>query len=225
MATDTSHVRRAAIWRLARAQHGVVSADQLARLRLSPAAIRHRARRGSLHRIHPGVYAVGRPELGPRGHWMAAVLASGSGAALSDLSAARLWEIVRRAPGRIHVTLPRGVDRRPAGITIHRRRQVKGDVVERDGIPVTSPIRTLIDLATRLDRRGLERAVNEADRIDLVSPEDLRSAIAGRRERGVGVLRGLLDRRTFRLTDSELERRFLGLVRRAQLPLPDTGSV
>jgi very-short-patch-repair endonuclease len=97
-------------------------------------------------------------------------------------------------------------------------------VREREGIRVTSPIRTVIDLATQLDSRHLERIVNAADRLDLVNPESLRTAIArmsGRR--GVPHLRRVLDRRTFTLTDSELERRFLRLVRRAGLPMPQTG--
>jgi very-short-patch-repair endonuclease len=91
------------------------------------------------------------------------------------------------------------------------------------GIPVTSPIRTLVDLATRLSAPQLEAAVNEADKLGLVDPERLRRALEGMtRQRGVTPLRRLLDSRVFRLTDSELERRFLRLVRRARLPMPET---
>jgi very-short-patch-repair endonuclease len=75
----------------------------------------------------------------------------------------------------------------------------------------------------RLDAAGLERAVNEADRLDLVDPEGLRNALGDyRRERGVARLRRLLDRRTFRLTRSELEQLFLPLAEQAGLPLPMT---
>ncbi len=88
---------------------------------------------------------------------------------------------------------------------------------------MTTPIRTLVDLATQLRRGPLERAVNEADKRELVDPETLRSALdAYRGQPGVARLRKLLDRRTFRLTDSELERRFLPLVAAAGLPLPLT---
>jgi very-short-patch-repair endonuclease len=93
-----------------------------------------------------------------------------------------------------------------------------------DAIPVTDPVRTLIDLASRLPQGRVEAAVNAADRFDLVSPEELRSRLAIKpHPRGVAALRRLLDDRTFGLTDSELERRFLILVRRAGLPQPDTG--
>jgi very-short-patch-repair endonuclease len=97
-----------------------------------------------------------------------------------------------------------------------------GELATRAGIPLTSPIRTLVDLACLIESGPLERAVNEADRLDLVDPMRLREALEGLRGPGVGRLRALLDRRTFRLTDSELERRFLALVRRAGLPLPRT---
>jgi hypothetical protein len=78
--------------------------------------------------------------------------------------------------------------------------------VIRDGIPVTAPVRTLIDLATELGPLGIERSVNEADKRDLIDPEALRSALddyAG--EPGVKILRRVLDKRTFRLSDSGLE--------------------
>jgi len=88
---------------------------------------------------------------------------------------------------------------------------------------VTCVVRTLIDIACSLSSGALERAVNEGDRLDLIDPEALRMALDGYPgQRGVARLRGLLDRRTFRLTDSELERWFLPQVRRAGLPLPLT---
>jgi very-short-patch-repair endonuclease len=88
---------------------------------------------------------------------------------------------------------------------------------------VTSAARTLIDLATVLEAPQLEAAVNEADKLGLTDPELLRRFISDRPGlEGAPLLRSLLDRRTFRLTDSELERRFLRLVRRAGLPPPRT---
>jgi very-short-patch-repair endonuclease len=98
------------------------------------------------------------------------------------------------------------------------------DVDGRRGIPVTTPVRTLIDLAAVLSPAAVESAVNAADKLDMVDPETLRAEIEARsRVRGLPALRRLLDRRTFRLTDSDLERRFLRLVAKAGLPTPDTG--
>jgi len=94
------------------------------------------------------------------------------------------------------------------------------------GIPATSPGRTLIDLGARLSERQLEAAISEADRLDLIDPESLRELVGLRpRVRGVARLRAVLDARTFRLTDSALERRFLRLVATAGLPVPETGRV
>ncbi len=177
-----------------------------------------------MHPVHRGVYAVGRPELTRHGRWMAAVLACGPGAVLSHLSGGALLGIVENDGFDIEVSITASSFRRRPGIRVHRRlRLTTADVGTYDGIPVTSPVRTLLDLATRLGPRALERAINAADALDLIDPESLRAELDRRDgQRGVSALRRLLDRRTFRLTDSELERRFLRLVARAGLPAPLT---
>jgi very-short-patch-repair endonuclease len=82
----------------------------------------------------------------------------------------------------------------------------------------------LVDIAARLNQPQLEAAINRADKRGLVDPETLRSALdRWPRVPGVAVLRKTLDRRTFTLTDSELERRFLPIARAAGLPQPQTG--
>ena len=92
-----------------------------------------------------------------------------------------------------------------------------------DRIPVTSPAQTLIDLAVRHDRMTVERMVDEADRLDLITPPKLRAALVEHRgERGVARLGAWLDRRTFRLTRSRLERFFLPIASQAGLPVPET---
>ncbi|HEX8856243.1 MAG TPA: DUF559 domain-containing protein [Thermoleophilaceae bacterium] len=156
---------------------------------------------------------------------MAAVLACGAGAALSHHSAAVLWRIRKQQLRGIEISVPAARRSHRAGINIHRRRAFSDDdVTECHGIPVTTPICTLIDLAaTTLSDNELEAAVNEADKLDLADPEALRAALDHHGKRpGVTRVRRLLDRRTFALTDSELERRFLPIARRAGLPMPKT---
>lgn len=208
---------------MAARQHGVVAGRQLLELGLSARGIRHRVTTGRLHRVERGVYAVGRPELSARGRWMAAVLGAGRGAVLSHGSAAALWGVAPVAHP-VEVTVPASSGRSRPGVRICRRRELaRADVDTRDGIPVTSIIRTLVDMASRLDRGRMERMVNEADRLDLVDPEGLQGGLERYRgQRGVGRLRALLDRQTFRLTDSELERRFLPLAASAGLAYPLT---
>ena len=212
------------VWDLAARQHGVVARRQLLALGISGQTVKRRVASGRLHRVRRGVYAVGRPGLTRKGEWMAAVLCCGDEACLSHASAAALWAIRPERGGEIHVSVPVSADRRPAGVVVHRRSALdRHGVTVRHGIPVTTPVRTLVDLATRLAPRQLEAAVSEADKLDLVDPEGLRAALQELRGTpGVRPLRELLDRGTFRLTDSELERRFLPIARAAGLSEPLT---
>ncbi len=157
---------------------------------------------------------------------MAAVLSCGEQAVLSHSSAAALWNIsAEQEPGTTEVSVPVEVARKRPGIVVHRRAALLAeDVTHRDRVPVTTPLRTIVDLAACLKRERLERAVNEADKRDLIDVRALPGAVGSRPQApGIAVLRELLDRHTFTLTDSELEQRFLPLVRGAGLPMPQTG--
>ena len=188
------------------------------------AAVEHRVKTGRLHLISRGVYAVGRPELTPHGRWMAAVLVCGDGAALSHRSAAELWGIGYEEKDRIDVTVRRECRIRRGGLKVRARAFLsERSVTRRHGIPVTHPVQTLIDLATELKIMRLERAVNEADKLDLVDPETLRTALDGYVGMpGVKTLRTMLDRHTFRLSDSDLEIFFRPLALAAGFPFPLT---
>lgn len=193
---------------------------------MSAQAIQHRIAKGRLHPVERGVYAVGRPELSRRGRWMAAVLSCGPRAALSYGSAAALWGVEEERRGAIEVsTSSRSVQRRSRMLVYRRPNLQRSDVVVNHGIPVTSIVCTLIDIAGRLDRANLERAVNEADRLGLIDPETLFEALEQHPgKRGIGRLREMLAPFAFRLTDSELERRFLRIVGEVGLPVPLTGQ-
>jgi very-short-patch-repair endonuclease len=199
---------------------------QLLELGLTKSEIDHRVARGRLHLIGRGIYAVGRPEIDRRGRWMAAVLSCGPTAVLSHWAAAAHWGVVASGCTQVDVSVRTCSHREVTGVRLHRRGGLRPeDVTTHEGIPVTTPIQTLIDLAGEMNDRRLERAVNEADRLDLVDPETLLRALDSFPSRcGVARLRALLGARVFRLTDSELERRFLRLVRRAKLPAPQTGA-
>jgi very-short-patch-repair endonuclease len=206
-------------WVLVREQHGVIARRQLVALGFTDDAIRHRISRGRLRSIWRGVYAVGRPELTRHGRWMAAVLACGSNAVLSHKTAAVLWGIRPSGPAFIEVCVPPRTFRRYRGIRIHRRALTIEDVTRHERIPVTSPAQTLIDLGLILAPGALEATINEADKLGLIDPEALRAAAERRRGcAGTRAIKAVLDRRTFALTESELERRFLALVRRAGMP-------
>ncbi len=212
------------VWALACRQHGVVARWQLLELGYSADAIRHRIRVGRLHQIHRGVYAVGRPEITREGRWMAAVLACGPGAVLSHGNAAVLWGLSEGQRGPIEISVPRTRRCRIPQLTVHRRHpKALADATTHNRIPVTGPVRTLVDLAARAARPELETLINQADKLDLIHPEQLRSALDNLKgEPGVPALREVLDLSTFTLTDSELERLFLPIARRVGLPNPET---
>jgi very-short-patch-repair endonuclease len=209
---------------LAGRQHGVASRRQLRHLGLSDDAIDRRIAAGRLHRLHRGVYAVGHTVIGARGRWMAAVLACGDGAALSHEAAAALWGIRRRDAARIDVTVPTtaGRSQRP-GLRIHRTRMLRPDeVTAADGIPVTTPARTLLDLAATLDTDALKRALDRAEILELTDYPTL-DAVARAHPEHPGSTRLRRTLRTYvagTVTRSSLEELFLALCRRHGLPAP-----
>ena len=155
---------------------------------------------------------------------MGAILACGEDAVLSHQSAAALWGILNRSPV-IDITVPRNRRVSRPGITVHSATHAPlSPHTTRDRIPVTSPIQTLVDLASMLPDARLEAAINEADKRDLVAPPELRTAVedAEPRRPGVARLRAVLDHHALTLTDSHLERLFLPIASRAGLTRPRT---
>lgn len=223
MAGSDVETRSVRAWELARRQHGVVARRQLLELGFSANAVEHRLKKGRLRPARRGIYLVGWPGITPERRWMAAVLACGDGA-LSHRSAATLLGIGTERLGRIDVSVRRPHNFRLPGIRVHVREALRDDDLgTRRGIPLTQPVRTLIDLATELTPHELERAVNEADKHDLIDPESLRDALdshAG--EPGVRPVRTLLDKQTFRLSDTELEVLFRPIAAAAGLSTPLT---
>jgi hypothetical protein len=222
---DSKRSRRA--WELAGRQHGVVARRQLLALGFNSREIEHRVARGRLHLVMRGVYAVGWPRLTAKRRWMAAVLACGDNAMLSHRSAATLWEIGTEKRGAIDISVARRCELKRPGLRVRGRPTLAAmDIASRDSIPITSPVLTLVDLATELGPLGVERAVNEADKRDLIDPETLRVALdsyAG--QPGAPLLRSLLDKRTFRLSDSDLEILFRPITVAAGLSPPLTKQV
>ncbi len=146
---------------------------------------------------------------------------------LSHHSAAALWGIGKEKGGIVDVSVRCRCELRRPGLRVRGRPSLAPeDITAVDDIPVTSIVQTLVDLATELPPRRLERAVNEADKRDLVDPETLRAALDRHRgEPGVRLLRKLLDKRTFRLSDSDLEILFRPIAVEAGLPTPLTKQV
>ena len=200
------------IARLASGQHGLVTVGQLRRLGVGRGSIAHRLRVGRLHRVRTGVFAVGHPSLSLEARLLAAVMACGEHAILSHQHAAHLWELlppwIELDLATINVSVPPGSRRgRRPGLEVHRLAIEDRDRTARRGIPVTSPSRTLVDLASRVAPRTLERAIDQALTDRLVTAPGLHSALdrAGS-SRGTRSLRALLaaTERFETVTQSEL---------------------
>jgi very-short-patch-repair endonuclease len=234
-----------AVLQLAARQHSVVTRPQLLHVGLSPATIDRRLAAARLTAVHRGVYRVG-PPVAPRAREMAAVLACGGASALarggtgaflparakptasSHGSAADLLRIVpgRRPRDPVEVSV-QGSYRSREGILIHRVRFLPaGEITWVEGIPVTTPARTILDLAGSLPGRELERAVAEAIALRGTTSAALLALARSRRHAlrpGVHRVRALLAGDTDPArTRSVAEERFLELVRTTGLPEPET---
>jgi predicted transcriptional regulator of viral defense system len=227
------HVQRAvdgAVAELAARQHGVVGLHQLGQLGLSARAAQLRADSGRLHRIHHCVYSlVPLTLLGRNARFMAAVLACGPEAALSYRCAAALHEIRSTARTNIDVTIPSRSPRKHAGVDVHRSTTLTpADVAVAHGIPCTTVARTLLDLAQVIKGRPLERALDQAEILQLLDLDALLDQIERNKARPAAKrLRAVLDQHYIGSTPtwSELEEAFLAACRRAGLPMPDVNAL
>jgi very-short-patch-repair endonuclease len=209
--------------RVAEQQHGVITRRQLGECGLTDQGIHRRVEDGRLWRVHQGVYAVGRPSLTFHGRLMAAVLSCGPGAAASHYAAGVLLGVLKERGPRIDVTAPgSGGRRRRGAVIIHRSALPSAELTTVNGVPVTSPARTVLDLAQLLPRRQLERVIDEADYLRL----DLSGVRPRPGRRGSETLQKVLaqHRAGATRTRSELEERMLSALHRCGVPTPDVNS-
>ena len=172
IATMRPQTPDAAVARLALRQQGNVTYEQLLACELSPSMIARRHEAGRLYRAHLGVYSVGRPPQTPIEKASAAVLACGPGAALSHLGALALWGFTPKWPASFEAIVQH--DRRPNGIATHRYKNLKpADFRTHLGVRATSPARTLLDSAPRLQTKQRARTINDALRTPFLTEQQL----------------------------------------------------
>lgn len=213
--------RERALERFARARDGIVTTAQLAEFGIRKDAITHRLANGRLHRMHQGVFVVGRRSVSRRGRWRAAVAAYGERDLLAHRSGAALWALIDDDRDVVDVTGPSAKRSRP-GIRFHHARDLTdSDRALKNGIPVTAVARTLVDIAGVVPQRNLEEAVRAAERNELLDVSAV-AALCSRGRRGSGTLRKILERDFGPAlgTRSELELRFIELCERQRLPIP-----
>jgi very-short-patch-repair endonuclease len=204
---------------LAERQHGVVEHSQLIRLALTRSTIGRWVRNGRLHRLHRGVYAVGHRDLTRHGRFLAALFACGPKAVLSHRSSAALWGLQDPRGPRIDVTVPTSGGRsRHRLVVVHRCALAPNEITVKDAVRVTTPARTVLDLAAVSTRRQLERTIDQAEFLGL----DLSGLKPRKGRRGAALLRAVLEEHEAgsTWTRSKLEERMLKLCRSTGLPRP-----
>jgi hypothetical protein len=216
------------LWKLAAAQHGVISRKQMRALGMTDDVIDHEIRLGRLHRVFRGVYALGHPRADERSRLMAAVLACGKGTVISHRSAAALLELIDKGPVVIDVIAPGSRGRKIDGIRFHRVRTPRlEETGTAAGIPCTSPARTLVDLAGTVGSWTLRSAFDRAAQKRLLDIAAIEASIDPRR-RGMKGLLALVEKwrdaapltKTQGKLKSPLEAKVLPLLVRRDLPAP-----
>jgi very-short-patch-repair endonuclease len=209
--------------RLAGRQRGYVTRGQLLAIGVTRHQIVYRVASGRLIPVHAGVYAVGHLPTLAQDRARAALLACGSAAVLSHRSAGSLWGIFKDWRMPFEVTAP--TVRRPRGVTVHRAALERPDIRTHAGLRVTSPARTLLDIAPRLAERVLRRAVNDLRRQRHLHPQQLEDVVRRfPRAPGARRLRRFVEAPRDNPTRSDLEDRFLAFVERFGLPRPEINA-
>lgn len=209
------------IARLCQRQRHLIRLDQLHRVGLTSSGVARRVERHRLHRVHRGVFAVHPPPFRPDQLLLAAIFACGPGSVASDLAAANLLGMTDRRPRLPHVTNGGGIGRAIRGIVVHERTLAAHDVVIHQGIPCTSPARTIFDCAGSSSIGELEHLLMAADSgrpgLDRTRLQAL--VDEGRGRRGIRKLRLLIGEGP-QETRSVNERRLLSICRQFEVPEP-----
>jgi very-short-patch-repair endonuclease len=204
---------------LASAQHGVVAWWQLDAANVPRDAVDRRIARGTLHRLHRGVFAVGHRAVSLEGRRLAAVLALGPNCVLSHRTAAEHRGLLRASrSAAVHVSVLARSRRQPRrGIVVHQAPHAQWTLHDR--IPTTTVAWTLLDLAATRPLRIVEQAVETAERSGVFDLAEIRPLLATGRP-GVRALRTAIALYDDAPTNGELERLFLALCRDHGLPRP-----
>ncbi len=181
-----------------RARLGIVTRQRLLDAGLSYDDVRGRLDRGSLRLVHPGVYATFGTPLHYDARVLAACRAAGEGAVASHRSALSLWGLLD-GEQPIDITAPRCSHPDPDGFVLHRPNELRPhDVTVRQHVPITNPLRSLLDAGAELPRHVVGDCVERALVARLVTVKGLRVILAelgGRGRTGTAALRHHLDQR------------------------------
>jgi very-short-patch-repair endonuclease len=208
-------------------QRGVFTLAQAVRCGIPASTIRTRSSRGRYEFIHPRVYGIAGSENTWERGVVAAVVSATEPAAASHRTAAHLWGMSDRRPRTIEVVSPRHLRVKRLPYIVHESKDIRlSDIVQVDGIPVTTAVRTLVDLGGSASRSHVSRCLDAGLRTGLVSLGEIEAfvdRVARKGRTGVGVIRPLIEerRRWQSVTESSLEDKFRTVVSTSTLPMPE----
>lgn len=175
---------RSRLYEVAESQAGYFTSAQAGKIGYSYAAQHHHVKAGNWERVGHGIYRLDRFPLVPGAEYAPLMLWSRDRtgniqAVVSHESALQAYELSDVMPAKVHLTVPKGFRKRvPAGVQVSYAHLPAGHVTERDGYRITTPLRTLLDVATvGISPELLASAVRDATRKGLVMRSELLEAI------------------------------------------------
>lgn len=178
---------------VAESQAGYFTTVQAGAAGFTPSLLSYHVKRGQFERVRPGVYRLKRFPASPYEDLFVAWLWAGSEAVISHDSALALYDLSDLLPAETHVTVPRTASRRRAGLRLHTSGLQRSDVMRYAGLPVTTPARTIVDVASAgLADELVLQAIHEALQRGLVTPSELRDAAIARGGRSLRLTRQAL---------------------------------
>ena len=211
-------------------RHGVFSRTDARQSGVTEPTLAYRTSTGRYIRLHPGVFAIAGSPQSVRQRIISAVLSFPALAAASHQTAAEMWGLTQRGITTVEIVTTRWDRVHRPDVKVHESLDLLDqDVVELDGIPVTTPVRTIVDLGAS-NRWIVESALEQGIRrglFTLSQVEELVARVGRRGRRGVGVIRPLLDarRQWDTATESALEDEFRKTLSKRGLPVPQTQFV
>lgn len=179
------------LYPLAEAQLGYFTTHQAEEIGVDRRYLTHHLRSGNFERVDRGIYRLRHYPSNRFEDVMTAILWVGEGSAASHDTALAIYGLADAMPSVIHVTVDRRFRGERPGVVVHKAKLPNEDVANREGIPVTTPLRTLADLA--MDRSVVEAAASEALDRGLVREAQLRD-LASARPKLAGSIESLLNR-------------------------------
>ena len=201
-------------------QNGPIALWQLRALGFSDREIQGRLDRRFLHRVFKGVYLLGRMDTNPLTRPTAGLLAAGEGSTISRFTVVQLLDLWRPQP-TVHVTVPGTTRSARPGLRIHGDQLAPDDIMRFEGLPITTPARTIVDLAHLVEHRELERLIDQALISELTTVDALRAAA----HRTPAILRILEEPGDIGAARSRVEAKLAKLIRSAGLPKPEQNAV